>query len=568
MLSLLHIENIALIESADISFENGLNVLTGETGAGKSIVLDSISAVMGERTSRDLIRTGEKSALVSGVFTDVPQLSWFEENGIGPDENGELIITRQILADGKNVCRVGGVPCTVVQLRALGRQLINIHGQHDSQQLLDEHSHLAYLDSFGELAEMLEGYQKTYNRLQKIQREMDSLTMDEAEKSRRIDTLEFQIKELERANLQPGEEEDLTARRTVLRNSGKLMEAVEQAYIALLGDDEGMLGAIALLSDAQGAMESVSRLSSDTETVAASLAEIRFTADDLAHQIRSMREQFDVSPGELDQVESRLDVLYRLKKKYGSTTEEMLEYLSRCQEELDNIQLSDDALQRLEAEQKKLLDKALTEAKALSAARQKAGEGLKKRIEEELRQLDMPKVQFAVELAEKSGEIPLDATGMDNVQFLMSANLGESLKPIQKVASGGELSRIMLAMKNVLTENDTVATLIFDEVDAGVSGRAAQKVAEKMSDLGRHRQVLCVTHLPQIAAMADIQFSVQKQERQGRTHTQVEILQQEARVSEIARLTGGVHISEAILQGAKELVQQAENYKNDSSAKT
>lgn len=560
MLSLLHIENIALIESADLSFGDGLNVLTGETGAGKSIVLDAIGALMGERVSRDLIRTGEKSALVSGVFCQLAPLPWFEEMGIFPDENGELSITRQLTADGKNVCRVGGRPCTTAQLRSLGRQLINIHGQHDSQQLLDEHTHLSYLDSFGELGPLLTRFQEAYQNLTALRRQMDALKMDEAEKSRRIDTLQYQIQELARAELRPGELEELSERRQLLRNSGKFMEALEEAYFALSGNED-QSGAVDLLSDAEHALGSVSALSGELEQTAELLSELRYSASDLAERIRDLKDQFDFSPSELDRLEGRLDVLYRLRKKYGDTTEDMLAYLERCRTELEEIQMADDTLLRMEKRYDSLLQEATEQALELRKARIEAGERLRIKIEEELRQLDMPKVQFFTELTPKTGELLMDQTGMDDVQFLMSANLGESLKPIQKVASGGELARIMLALKNVLAENDPISTLIFDEVDAGISGRAAEKVAAKMAKLAKHRQLLCVTHLAQIAAMADLHFFVQKGERNMRTHTEVIPLSKEERIAELARLTGGTLISKVILQGAEELLEQAENYK-------
>jgi DNA repair protein RecN (Recombination protein N) len=567
LLSLLHIENIALIESADISFGDGLNVLTGETGAGKSIVLDAINAIMGERVSRDLIRTGEKSALVSGVFCHLPKLAWFEEMGIYPDENGELSITRQMMADGKNICRVGGIPCTAIQLRALGRQLVNIHGQHDSQQLLDEHSHLSYLDNFGGLEEKLSKFRTSYDRMIDLRHKMDALIMDETEKSRRIDTLQYQIRELERAMLQPGEVEELSERREILRNGGKLMDAVELAFLSLSGDEE-QLGAVALLAEAERSLSSVSAITSDIEAVAGSLAELRFAADDMAERVRDLRDRFEFSPNELDQVESRLDTLYRLSKKYGGTTEEMLSYLSSCREELEQIEMADDTISCLEQEWQRKRKEAEEKAKQLSEARREAGKQLQEKIEEELRQLDMPKVQFCAELRTKMGELGMDQTGMDDVQFFMSANLGESLKPIQKVASGGELARIMLALKNVLAENDLISTLVFDEVDAGISGRAAQKVAEKMGKLSSCRQILCVTHLAQIAAMADVHFSVQKGERENRTHTVVTQLSPEERVQELARLTGGSHVSDAILQGAKELLKQAEKFKDKGKNQT
>lgn len=560
MLSLLHIENIALIDFADISFGPGLNVLSGETGAGKSIVLDSISALMGERTSRDLIRTGEKAARVTGVFCDLPALPWFEENGIAPDENGELLVQRQISADGKNICRVGGQPCTVAQLRVLGRQLINIHGQHDGQQLLDESSHLRYLDSFGALDEPLTRYQECYQALTALRKKLTELDMDEGEKSRRIDTLQFQIKELTRAELTVGEEEALLERRNLLRNSGKLTDAVERSYLAFSGDEE-MEGALSLLRDAQHAMENVAGLSEEVGTLAERVAQLSFQAEDLGEQVRDLRDRFDSAPEELDQVEGRLDLLYRLKKKYGGSVEEMLAYLERCQEELESIEMSDDLRQKLEKEERVLYTQALEQAKLLSAARKTAAERMRGRIEQELSELDMPKVRFQAEFQPPPKEDHLESSGMDTVQFLMSANVGEELKPIQKVASGGELSRIMLALKNVLTENDSVTTLIFDEVDAGVSGRAAQRVAEKMAQLGGKRQLLCVTHLAQIAAMANAHFSVDKAEREGRTYTQVALLSDEGRVEELARLTGGAHISEAIRGGARELLDAAAAYR-------
>ncbi len=564
MLSLLHIENIALIESAEIAFGPGFNALTGETGAGKSIVIDSIGAVMGERTSRDLIRTGAKAALVSAVFQDLPDLPWFQEMGIFPDENGELTISRQIQGEGKNLCRVGGRPCTVVQLKALGGQLLNIHGQHDGQQLLDESCHLRYLDSFGGLEGEAAVYRAAFEALTALRREKAALVMDEGEKARRIDSLTFQVEELERANLRVGEEEELTARRDLLRNSGKLLEAVEEAKMALSGDEDRD-GALSLLDQAQGALEGGARLSEDLSALAESVAELRYAADDVAERVRDLREQLDFAPGELDELESRLDVLYRLKRKYGPSAAEMLEYLDRSRKELDEIQFSDEALQKLEKAEAKALKEAKTLAKALSAQRRKAAEALKERIRKELAQLDMPKVRFETEFGKVPGDLGLDGDGMDKVQFLMSANVGENLKPIQKVASGGELARIMLALKNVLAENEHITTLIFDEVDAGVSGRAAQKVAEKMAQLAQKTQVLCVTHLPQLAAMSDHHFSVRKGERQGRTYTQVELLDRPARRQELARLTGGAHVSQTILEGAEELLAAAEAYKQTVS---
>ena len=560
MLSLLHIENIALIDQADISFGSGFNVLTGETGAGKSIIIDAISAVLGERTSRDLIRTGEKSALVTALFRDLPSLPWFQETGIGPDENGELLISRRIQGDGKNICRVGGVPCTVVQLRTLGSQLIDIHGQHDGQQLLDESCHLAYLDSFGELEPALSAYREEYAKLDALRKQIASLQMDETEKARRLDILQFQIDELESAHLRLGEEEELDERKAMLRSADQLVAAVEGAYHALFGTDS-QDGAASLLAEAEGNLSRVSNLSADLSQLSENLAALRYGTEDAAERLRDLKNSFDFSPKELDQVEDRLDHLHRLKKKYGATVRDMLDYLNNIRQELDQIELSDDLLIKLKKQRKAQLAMTRTLAETISAQRKAAAERLKARIEEELRQLDMTKVRFQTEFSPKPGKLGLDDTGMDEVRFLMSANVGENLKPIAKVASGGELSRIMLALKNVLAENDNICTLIFDEVDTGVSGRAAGKVAEKMSRLSLTCQVLCVTHLAQIAAMSDYHYSVHKEEKNGRTYTCVETLDRPGRRAELARLTGGAHQSEAILKGAEELLKEADAYK-------
>lgn len=559
MLSLLHIENIALIQSADIRFEPGYNVLTGETGAGKSIVIDSIGAVLGERTSRELIRTGAKSALVTAVFTQVPPLPWLEENGIALHD-GEVLLQREIQGDGRNVCRIDGRLVTVAQLRELGRQLLNIHGQHDGQQLLDPASHLGYLDRCGEHTELLENYRTAYQAWNGLRKQIAALEMDEAERSRRVDTLNFQIRELERAQLRAGEDEELDQRRTLLRSAGKLMDALQAAEYALCGDDEGG-GVCSLLADAEGELDSVSQFSTPLEELSRQVSELRSAADDAADTLRDLTREMEFSPGELDEVESRLDVLYRLKKKYGATVEEMLQYLDRCRRELDEIQYADDTIARLTKELDKARKEADRAAQALSQQRRKAAEKLEKRVQEELRQLDMPKVRFQVEFAPIENQWGLDETGMDQVQFLMSANVGEALKPIQKVASGGELARIMLALKNVLAQDDEIGTLVFDEVDTGVSGRAAQKVAEKMAQVARHKQVLCVTHLPQLAAMADTHFSVSKGEREGRTYTNLERLDRKQRREELARLIGGAAVTPALLESAEELLAQADAWR-------
>ena len=555
MLELLHIENIAIIEAADIEFAPGFNALTGETGAGKSIVIDSLSAVLGQRTSRELIRTGAEKAFVSAAFSGMaPELT--EELGIQPEADGTLLLQREIQTDGKNVCRVNGRPVTVGQLRALGARLLNIHGQHDGQQLLDEEQHIVYLDSFGRVESLAITYAEKYKNFTDIRRQIGALQMDEAEKARRVDTLQYQIEELRRAKLKSGEEEELTARRGMLRNAEKFLDAVAGADYALNGDDSGG-GALSALRQAQDALSGVRHLDDAFGQLYERLGEAYSEVYDIAATVEDKRGELDVSPGELDRVESRMDLLYRLKKKYGATVEDMLDYQARCEAELAQIEDAGDTLARLEQALSKAEKEARQAAQALSDARKAAADRLTAQILTELQQLDMGKIRFAVDFAEK----PLDSDGMDTVRFLMSANVGEELRPIHKIASGGELARIMLAMKNVLSEQDHVGTMVFDEVDTGVSGRAAQKVAEKMARISRRKQVLCVTHLPQLAAMADTHFSVEKGERGGRTYTEVRRLDREQRRLELARLTGGSHVSQTMLDGAEELLVQAEKFR-------
>ena len=538
MLQLLHIENIAIIECADIEFRPGFNALTGETGAGKSIVIDSISAVLGQRTSRDLIRTGANMAFVSACFTDIPPRLG-EDLGIAWE--GELLLQREIHGDGKNVCRVNGRPVTVTQLRTLGSRLLNIHGQHDGQQLLDEEQHLLYLDSFGRTEQLLAEYREKYQAMAALRRQMQALEMDEAEKARRVDTLTYQLQELERAKLRPGEEEELQSRRTLLHNAEKFISAVSGADFCLYGDD-GSDGAANLVRQAQGALAPVRGLDPELGELYDRLEAAYSEIYDLADTIRDKREDFDFSPKELDRVEGRLDQLYRLKKKYGPTVEEMLEYQTRCRRELDDIQDAGDTLLHLEKQLKKAEKAARQAAEALSQARHEAAGRLEEQILTELRQLDMGKIRFAICFTEQA----LAENGTDQVRFLMSANVGEELRPIHK---------------NVLSEQDQVGTMVFDEVDTGVSGRAAQRVAEKMARISRTKQVLCVTHLPQLAAMADTHFSVEKGEQDGRTFTRVVQLDRAQRQQELARLTGGASISATMLESAEELLDQADKFK-------
>ena len=529
MLSLLHIENIAVIESADISFDGGFTVLTGETGAGKSIVIDAISAILGERAYRDMIRTGANKATVRAVFTGVPKLQWFEDNGVEYDP--ETIVQREIFLDGKNVCRVNGSLVTVSILRKLGIQLINIHGQHDSASLFDEDNHLAFLDAFAGNEALRSDYGEKYETVAKLRREIDRLTMDEGEKLRRMETLKYQIAEIEKAELEPGEDEKLEDRRKILQNAEKLSNGMETAVECLYGGDDTD-GAAGLLAQAEYALARLSRFSDSFNALHERVADLMYQVQDAAEEVRDARDGLSYSADELEQIESRLDVIHKLRRKYGTTCEDILAYLDSARKELDDIEFADDHLERLKAKLQKAEKAAWDAAIALRENRKAAAKAMSERILTEL-----------------------TVAGADAVAFYMSANAGEALKPMSKVASGGELARIMLAMKNVLAEKDQVETLIFDEVDTGVSGRAAQKVAQKLKSVAAHKQVLCVTHLPQLAALADNHLLIAKQERNGRTYTSVTPLDLEGRKRELARIIGGATITETTLKSAEEMLR-------------
>ena len=548
MLSLLHIENIAVIERSDISFDRGFNVLTGETGAGKSIVIDAISAILGERAYRDMIRTGAQKASVRAVFTDVPEYPWFAENGVEYDS--ETIIQREIYLDGKNVCRVNGTLVTVSILRKLGCQLIDIHGQHDSASLFDEANHLTFLDDFAENLSLRETYLESYKAGDALRREIDRMSMDESEKLRRMETLRFQIAEIEKANPQIGEDEALESRRKVLQNAEKISDGINTAVELLYGGDDSD-GAASMLSEAERALARISRFDPSISELHEKVTDLMYQVQDVAEMARDARDDLAYSAEELDQIEERLDVLHKLRRKYGATCEEILAYLERAKQELDDMEFADDHIERLKLKLRKAEDTAWQHALALRENRKLAAQELSQRILTELAQLDMPRVQFSCCFT----ELELTNLGADAVAFYMSANAGESLKPMSKVASGGELARIMLAMKNVLAEQDQVPTLIFDEVDTGVSGRAAQKVAEKLRSVAKNKQVLCVTHLPQIAALGDIHMLIAKSERDGRTYTTVTPLDLEGRKMELARIIGGANITEITLKSAEEMLQ-------------
>ena len=558
MLNELHIENIAVIERADISFAPGLNVLTGETGAGKSIVIDSIGAVLGDRVSRELVRRGAERAIVTASFDLNPELEGFlRDNEIDVDD--ELILQRRIGSDGKSSCRVCGVPVSAVQLRELASMLVDIHGQNDGRQLMDEKRHLSYLDRFGVPEELRRAFSAVYGRFCALRDQIDALRLDEEEKERLRDRLSYRIDELEKAELKTGEYEEISARLDLLRNSEKLTDAIDSAYALLYDGDEN---AVSLAQNAANYAQRAASYAGELENSVKSIHDAVFSLTDAAETLRDLRESLDFSPEEFDALESRLSLLNRLQRKYGADEGGLIALLDESRRKLDEIESADETVKRLERELEKEKRACAEKAAALSAARKKAAETLRQRIVEELRELSMPSVRFAVDFAPVENAEGFNAHGCDQIRFLMSANAGEELGRISRIASGGELSRIMLAMKNVFAENDTVPTMIFDEIDSGVSGIAAQRVGEKLYSVSRGKQVMCVTHLPQIAAMADTHFMIAKSERDGRNYTSVTALDRQGRAEEIARLHGGDNITLLTLASAEEQLAACESYKN------
>ncbi len=552
MLTSLKIENVAIIESAAIEFGCGLNVLTGETGAGKSIVIDSINAILGERTSRDIIRTGAQSAKVYAVFEDVNERvrNFLDENGIDC-EDGVLIINRTLSREGKNVCRINGAPVTVSMLREIGGELIDIHGQHDNQSLLSPEKHCGFVDSFADNADLITDYREKYGRLCEIRSKLKKLTTDESSKSQRIDFLTYQIDELEKAEITIGERDELKARKSLINNSQKVIESLNIAYEALKADGAG----IDMITDAESEIANASAYMETLGEASEKITDIRYELEDIAETVRDAMTEVDFDPSELEDIDERLDLLYRLSKKYGDTEEEMLEYLEKARAELDNIAFSEERVKELQKQEKEALAETETAACKLTESRKTAGEKLSNAICSELEFLDMPNVRFVV----KCNDIGLTENGKDEIEFLISANAGEEPKPLAKIASGGELSRIMLAIKNVLAETDGVDTMIFDEIDTGVSGRAAQKIAMKLRSASKGRQVICVTHLAQIAAQGDVHLYISKSVSDGKTYTNIKSLIEEERVAEIARIMGGMEITKLQLESAREMLANAGN---------
>lgn len=558
MLQLLHIENIAVIEQADIELEDGLTVLSGETGAGKSIVIDSIGAVLGRRVSRDLVRTGAQKGFVSAVFTGLsPALhGLLDELALTGEEPDTLHIQRQLTADGKSTCRVNMKPVAAAVLRQLAPYLIDIHGQNDGQKLLDEQYHIDYLDGYAGNGALLDQYRPRYQALLALRREITALETGEQERLQRIDMLTFHKEEIEQAALRPDEEETLAQRKAYFDHAGKIAGALEQARRALNGDDDAG-GACALLDQAAGALAGLREVSGAFDGLAEQAEEVRLLAADLRDSVSGRSDTLDFSPTEREWVEQRLDLIYRLKQKYGGTVAEVLAYRDRIAVELETLQDSDNRREGLRAQYKEELAEAKELAARLGEARRAAAKRLEAEIVRELAALDMEKVRLRI--AVHTGA-KLSAHGFDTVTFEISVNPGEPEKPLSKVASGGELSRIMLALKNVLTAGEDVGMLIFDEIDTGVSGHAAQQIAYKLSDIGRQKQTLCVTHLPQIAAMGDHHLLISKSVRGERSYTDVQPMDEPSRAREIARMLSGETITELSLQNARELLQKAAEY--------
>lgn len=555
MLSNLYIENIAVIEKTSIDFKKGLNVMTGETGAGKSIVIDSINAVLGNRTSKELIRTGASSAFVSAEFTNLSKkaIAVIYEAGFEL-EDGELLIQREISTTGKNKCRINGRPATVSTLKEIGVQLINIHGQHESYELMSPELHISYIDKLAGLESEIEAYQEVYKKYKKLSAELKKATVDESERERKIDLLKYQIDELEDADLRDGEYEELNEQKAVLQNSEKIIEAIMSSRALMNGDEESS-GVLENLQEINSQLSDISGYMSEVEPINSRIESAIYELEDCLSELTGLTDLVDTDGGSLDSIEERLDLIYTLGKKYGSTIKEMLDFLDKAKKELNALVMYDENREALIKECDKAYKEAEKLAKALSEKRRATSSEFADKVCEEMAFLDMPNVKLVV-VQEKC---ELNSLGCDNIEFLISTNPGEPPKPISKIASGGELSRMMLAVKNVLSDKDDIDTLIFDEVDTGISGSAAQKVGLKLREVSKSRQVLCVTHLAQIAAMGNSHFKISKSVRDEKTFTKVEELDHEGRKQELARIIGGTEMTKASLDYAEEMLRAGEN---------
>ena len=551
MLSSLQIENVAVIQKAEVHFEPGLNVLTGETGAGKSILIDSINAILGNRTSKDLVRTGAAKAVIRAAFEQVPPAVLDKLEQSGYERSEALLLSREITAEGKSSCRINGMPATAAVLRELCGGLININGQHDSVGLLNPAHHLGILDDYAQNRTVFQEYYALYRELVRVKRELDALITDEAEKQRKIDLLQYQVQEIEDAGLTAGEEQALENRRKVLSNASAIRDRLAQSYALLSGSDDAA-GAVDLLGEASNAVDAAAQLDPALTVAAGQLLDLYYNAKDVAADLIGRLDTYDTNDAELDEVEQRLDLLYRLKRKYGSTVEDVIAFGQKAREELDNIQHSQQRYDALQAEKLRLYTKAREKAEVLTQTRLKAFEELNTRISGTLDFLNMPGVRMTL----RHTRGPLASHGQDSVEFYISTNPGEAPKPLAKIASGGELSRITLAIKNAMADKDAVPTVIYDEIDSGVSGKAAGRIGEVLRQSAQGHQILCITHTAQIAALADCHLLIQKNVSNERTYTEIHPLDENGRVEALARLISGDHVTELSRANAREMLQE------------
>ena len=549
MLSCLQIENVAVIQKAEVHFQPGLNVLTGETGAGKSILIDSINAILGNRTSKDLVRTGASKAVIRASFAQIPDVVLDKLEAAGYERSAELLLSREITAEGKSSCRINGMPTTAAVLRELCGGLININGQHDSVGLLNPAHHLSILDDYAQNAKLYQEYYVLYRSLVKVKKELDAMITDEAEKQRRIDLLSYQVQEIEEAGLTAGEEQTLESRSKVLANASTIRDRVAKAHALLSGDDDTP-GAVDLLGEASNAMDTAAQLDESLSGVSGTLMDLYYSAKDAAAELIDRLDAYDTNDAELDEIEQRLDLLYRLKRKYGDTVEDIIAFGQKAREELEQIQFSEQRHDQLQAEKLRLYGLAREKAEALTQTRLKAFDELNARITDTLQFLNMPGVRMTLHHARG----PLASHGQDSVEFYISTNAGEAPKPLARIASGGELSRITLAIKNALADRDAVPTVIYDEIDSGVSGKAAGRIGEVLRQSAQGHQILCITHTAQIAALADCHLLIQKNVTNDRTYTEIHPLDTEGRVEALARLISGDHVTELSRANAREML--------------
>ena len=549
MLSSLQIENVAVIQKANVHFEKGLNVLTGETGAGKSILIDSINAILGNRTSKDLVRTGAAKAVIRAAFEDVPPAVLDSLEKAGYERSEALLLSREITAEGKSTCRINGMPATAAVLRELCGGLININGQHDSVGLLNPARHEGILDAYAQNSAEYQAYYAIYRELVRVKKALDAMITDESEKQRRIDLLSYQVQEIDDAGLTAGEEQTLESRRKVLANASTIRDRIAQCYALLSGGDEAP-GAVDLLGEASNAVDAAARLDGELSAGAGQLLDLYYTAKDVAADLIGRLDAYDTNDAELDEIEQRIDLIYKLRRKYGDTVEDILAFGERARKELEMIQSSQERVEHLQKEQRRLYTLAREKAEALTQTRLKAFDELNKRISGTLDFLNMPGVRMTL----RHSRGPLASHGQDSIEFYISTNPGEAPKPLAKIASGGELSRITLAIKNAMADKDAVPTVIYDEIDSGVSGKAASRIGEVLRQSAEGHQILCITHTAQIAALADCHLLIQKNITNERTYTEIHPLDENGRVEALARLISGDHVTELSLANAREML--------------